>query len=236
MSISGKRRANSSEPAASNQRPPSRMADVARLADVSVITVSRVLREPNRVAESTRTRVLEAVKTIGYVPNLVASSLKSRRSGIVAAIIPSVAHSIVVRGHPRHEFGAENRRPSPSARRQRLFSTGRRRTGRRFPGAASRCDLPDRHDAYPQHAPDAGCRPDTRRRSGKSRGLPDRHVGRLFQPRSRARHDPYLDRKGPAQDRLCRPDRPRRRRSRAGPLQRLSRRAAARTELPFHPN
>ena len=95
MSISGKRRANSSEPAASNQRPPSRMADVARLADVSVITVSRVLREPNRVAESTRTRVLEAVKTIGYVPNLVASSLKSRRSGIVAAIIPSVAHSIV---------------------------------------------------------------------------------------------------------------------------------------------
>lgn len=71
------------------------MADVARLADVSIITVSRVLREPARVAEATRTRVLEAVKTIGYVPNLVASSLKSRRSGIVAAIIPSVAHSIV---------------------------------------------------------------------------------------------------------------------------------------------
>jgi LacI family transcriptional regulator, gluconate utilization system Gnt-I transcriptional repressor len=95
MSISGKRRITSREPATSHQRPPSRMADVARLADVSVITVSRVLREPNRVAEATRTRVLEAVKTIGYVPNLVASSLKSRRSGIVAAIIPSVAHSIV---------------------------------------------------------------------------------------------------------------------------------------------
>lgn len=95
MSIGGKRRAKGSEPEASSQRLPSRMADVARLADVSVITVSRVLREPDRVAESTRTRVLEAVKIIGYVPNLVASSLKSRRSGIVAAIIPSVAHSIV---------------------------------------------------------------------------------------------------------------------------------------------
>jgi LacI family gluconate utilization system Gnt-I transcriptional repressor len=95
MSISGKGRTKRGEPATGNRHTPSRMADVARLADVSVITVSRVLREPARVAEATRTRVLEAVKTIGYVPNLVASSLKSRRSGIVAAIIPSVAHSIV---------------------------------------------------------------------------------------------------------------------------------------------
>ena len=95
MSISGRRQTKSGEPAVSSRRSPSRMADVARLAEVSVITVSRVLREPARVAEPTRTRVLEAVKTIGYVPNLVASSLKSRRSGIVAAIIPSVAHSIV---------------------------------------------------------------------------------------------------------------------------------------------
>ena len=71
------------------------MAEVARLAGVSVITVSRVLREPERVADATRTRVLSAVKAVGYVPNLVARSLKSRRSGIVAAVIPSVAHSIV---------------------------------------------------------------------------------------------------------------------------------------------
>jgi len=71
------------------------MADVARLAGVSVITVSRVLREPGRVAESTRSRVLSAVDEIGYVPNLVARSLRSHRSGFVAAIIPSVTHSIV---------------------------------------------------------------------------------------------------------------------------------------------
>jgi LacI family transcriptional regulator, gluconate utilization system Gnt-I transcriptional repressor len=95
MSIGGRRDRKRGERAAGDRRAPSRMADVARLAEVSVITVSRVLREPDRVAEATRTRVLEAVKTIGYVPNLVASSLKSRRSGIIAAIIPSVAHSIV---------------------------------------------------------------------------------------------------------------------------------------------
>lgn len=74
---------------------PSRMEDVARLAGVSVITVSRALREPERVAAPTRARVLAAIETIGYVPNLVARSLKSRRSGIIAAVIPSVTHSIV---------------------------------------------------------------------------------------------------------------------------------------------
>jgi LacI family gluconate utilization system Gnt-I transcriptional repressor len=79
----------------SKHRAPSRMQDVARLAGVSVITVSRVLREPEKVAEDTRARVLAAVEAIGYVPNLVARSLKSRRSGIVAAVIPSVTHSIV---------------------------------------------------------------------------------------------------------------------------------------------
>lgn len=77
------------------QRTPMRMADVARRAGVSVITVSRVLREPERVAVDTRTRVLSAIETMGYVPNLVARSLKSRRSGIIAAVIPSVTHSIV---------------------------------------------------------------------------------------------------------------------------------------------
>ncbi len=77
------------------QRAPSRMQDVARLAKVAVITVSRVMREPERVAPDTRKRVLAAIDTLGYVPNLIAGSLKSRRSGIVAAVIPSVTHSIV---------------------------------------------------------------------------------------------------------------------------------------------
>jgi LacI family gluconate utilization system Gnt-I transcriptional repressor len=82
-------------PPGMDARSPTKMEDVARLAGVSVITVSRVLREPHKVADGTRRRVTSAIKQIGYVPNLVARSLKSQRSGFIAAIIPSITHSIV---------------------------------------------------------------------------------------------------------------------------------------------
>ena len=71
------------------------MQDVARLAGVSLITVSRVLRQPQRVAVATRERVQAAILETGYVPNLVAGSLKSARTDIVAFVIPSVEHSMV---------------------------------------------------------------------------------------------------------------------------------------------
>ena len=71
-----------------------RMRDVARLAKVSAITVSRVLRSPDKVSEDTRRRVLEAVRKIGYVPNAIAGSLSSSRSNIVAAIVPTITNPV----------------------------------------------------------------------------------------------------------------------------------------------
>jgi LacI family gluconate utilization system Gnt-I transcriptional repressor len=71
-----------------------RMEDVARLAGVSAITVSRALRHPEKVANETRDRITSAIRTLGYVPNLTAASLASNRSGIIAAIIPTVTNSI----------------------------------------------------------------------------------------------------------------------------------------------
>lgn len=64
------------------------MADVARRAGVSMITVSRMLREPERVAASTRERIEKAIEDIGYVPNLVAGGLASTQTRIVAAVLP----------------------------------------------------------------------------------------------------------------------------------------------------
>jgi LacI family gluconate utilization system Gnt-I transcriptional repressor len=63
-----------------------RVEDVARVAGVSPITVSRALSTPGRVAEATRLRVIQAVAETGYVVNPLASGLKSGRSHMIMAI------------------------------------------------------------------------------------------------------------------------------------------------------
>ncbi len=65
--------------------------DVAREAGVSLITASRALSNPGVVSESTIKRVQMAVQKIGYIPNLVAGSLKSRRSMTVACLVPAIS-------------------------------------------------------------------------------------------------------------------------------------------------
>lgn len=70
------------------------MEDVARLAGVSAITVSRVVNQPDKVAPKTRAKVEAAIRRTGYVPNLMAGSLASNRSKIIAAIVPTIANSI----------------------------------------------------------------------------------------------------------------------------------------------
>ena len=67
------------------------LGDVARLAGVSPITVSRALNDPHRVSPETLARVQAAVSRTGYVPNRVAGGLASNRSRLVAVIIPTLA-------------------------------------------------------------------------------------------------------------------------------------------------
>jgi len=82
----------------SNRSPRSSAAptlkDLARLAGVSPITASRALHRPELVAEATRARVVQAVEQSGYVPNSLAGGLTSRQTRLVAAIVPSVGHSL----------------------------------------------------------------------------------------------------------------------------------------------
>ena len=68
--------------------------DVAKLAGVSAITVSRALKTPSIVAPETLARIQDAVSRTGYVPNLVAGGLASNRSGLVAALVPTIAGSV----------------------------------------------------------------------------------------------------------------------------------------------
>lgn len=70
------------------------MADVAAIAGVTKMTVSRVLRHPEQVRTDTRDRVLRVMGDLGYVPNRLAGSLTVGRSGLVAAIVPTLRHSL----------------------------------------------------------------------------------------------------------------------------------------------
>ena len=67
-----------------------RIIDVATAAGVAPMTVSRVLNAPDRVAAATAARVHEAIERLGYVPNLMAGGLSSRRSRMVAAVVPGI--------------------------------------------------------------------------------------------------------------------------------------------------
>ena len=70
------------------------MQDVARLAGVAVVTVSRVLNNPGAVAPATREAVRAAIHKVGYLPNLVAGGLASNKSGMVAVVVPTITNSI----------------------------------------------------------------------------------------------------------------------------------------------
>ncbi|MFC4278655.1 LacI family DNA-binding transcriptional regulator [Achromobacter aloeverae] len=65
--------------------------DVAREAGVSLITASRALGNPDRVSARTVARVQAAADAVGYIPNLLAGGLKSRRSRMVAALVPIIS-------------------------------------------------------------------------------------------------------------------------------------------------
>ena len=70
------------------------LSDVARVAGVSPITVSRALNTPEQLTAETLARVQEAVARTGYVPNRVAGGLASSRSRLIAALVPTIASPV----------------------------------------------------------------------------------------------------------------------------------------------
>ncbi len=69
------------------------MRTVARMAGVSAMTVSRALKSDASVSQETRDRVLDIVGRVGYVPDATARVFATRRSGFVAALVPSLNNS-----------------------------------------------------------------------------------------------------------------------------------------------
>lgn len=69
---------------------PFTIQDVARLAGVSAMTISRALNTPDKVSPETLARVREAVERTNYVPNAMASGLRLSRARLVSALLPTL--------------------------------------------------------------------------------------------------------------------------------------------------
>lgn len=101
------------------QRRPTIM-DVARLANVSISTVSRVVNNSAPVAEETTRQVWQAIKELEYMPNAAARSLAGRRTGTIGLYLPQISgaffasllhgleagvrengHDLLIHAHPR---------------------------------------------------------------------------------------------------------------------------------------
>ncbi len=67
--------------------------DVAKLAGVSPVTVSRVINGASNVNAATREKVEMAIRELGYVPNLSARSLRSRQTSTLALILPDITNA-----------------------------------------------------------------------------------------------------------------------------------------------
>ena len=74
---------------------PPTLTDIAKATNTSVSTVSRVLAGgtvSQRISPETRARVREAASRLGYKPNLLARSLRTRRSHTVALLVSDIAN------------------------------------------------------------------------------------------------------------------------------------------------
>jgi LacI family transcriptional regulator len=69
------------------------LKDIANDLNVSVMTVSKVVRGCADVGAETRTRVLARIKELNYQPNWVARSLAARRTFMIGLIVPDLMHS-----------------------------------------------------------------------------------------------------------------------------------------------
>jgi LacI family transcriptional regulator len=83
------------------------IADVAREAGVSLMTVSRVVNDKADVSQATRQRVLQVVERLGYRPSSIARGLATRRTGTLGLVVPDVANAFfanVARGAESHAY------------------------------------------------------------------------------------------------------------------------------------
>src|ERR1019366_4395214 len=71
---------------------PARLKDIASDLNLSVVTISKVLRDHPDISQETRVRVLKRMKELNYRPNLAARALVTGRSYIAGLVVPDLVH------------------------------------------------------------------------------------------------------------------------------------------------
>jgi len=71
-----------------------KMSDVAKLANVSKATVSRVLQNPETVKEQTRKKVLNAIEQLNYQPNLLARQFRRTETKTILVVVPTIMNNV----------------------------------------------------------------------------------------------------------------------------------------------
>lgn len=74
------------------RRAHTRLEDIAHRLGVSRVTVSKALRGHPDISQEMTARVRKAADEMGYIPNIIARSLSSRRTGMVGLVVPKIAH------------------------------------------------------------------------------------------------------------------------------------------------
>ncbi|WP_078434995.1 LacI family DNA-binding transcriptional regulator [Metabacillus halosaccharovorans] len=78
-----------------------KMSDVAKLANVSPATVSRVLSNPDLVSKETREKVMEVINKVNYKPHIVARQFRTKETKIILVVVPDITSAFfskVLRG------------------------------------------------------------------------------------------------------------------------------------------
>ncbi|KHF40896.1 LacI family DNA-binding transcriptional regulator [Halalkalibacter okhensis] len=78
-----------------------KMSDVAKLANVSAATVSRVLSQPEKVSKETREKVLDVINKVKYKPHIVARQFRTQETKIILVVVPDITSAFfskVLRG------------------------------------------------------------------------------------------------------------------------------------------
>lgn len=70
----------------------STIKDIARLAEVSIATVSRALNDSGYVGSQTKEKIIKAAKELNYVPNIVARNLSKSESNAIGVVVPEIAN------------------------------------------------------------------------------------------------------------------------------------------------